>query len=147
SALPARARERGAGESAGEGGQDRPAGDRPRSLRDLPNGGGRRAVPAVRPHPGADRKATSARPRPTLTLEGGNARQPGVEPRPECVLRLPQSGRTALGDVREPRGGRPGRALAPEKAENLAFEATRAYPGTKTRMGPVPSGKCRLMME
>src|SRR5262249_52280979 len=132
----------------GEGGEDRREGDRPRSLRDLPNGGSRRAVPAVRPHPGADRKATSARPRPMLTLEGGNARQLGGRAAPECVLGLPQSGRTALGDVREPRGDRQGRALArPEGGKILAFEATRAYPGTKTRMGPVLSGKYRLMME
>jgi DDE family transposase len=90
--LPPHARTAGRGravvadEPAGKGGEDRREGDRPRPLRDLPDGGGGGAARAVRPHLGADRKATSARPSPMLTLEGCNARQPGVELRPECVL-------------------------------------------------------------
>src|SRR5947199_3207805 len=45
--------------AAGEGGQDRREGDRPRPLRDLPDGGGGGAAGAVRSPPGADRKAAS----------------------------------------------------------------------------------------
>ncbi len=37
---------------------------------DLPDGGGRGATRAVRPHPGPDREAAAARPGPMLTLEG-----------------------------------------------------------------------------
>src|SRR5262249_51279182 len=90
--LPPHARTAGRGraavadEPAGKGDEDRREGDRPRPLRDLPDGGGGGAARAVRPHLGADRKASSARPSPMLTLEGRNGRQPGVELRPECVL-------------------------------------------------------------
>jgi hypothetical protein len=65
-------------------------GDRPRPLRDLPDGGGGGAERAVRPHLGADREAAAARPGPMLTLEGCNGRRPEVELRPECVLGVPQ---------------------------------------------------------
>ena len=137
-----------ADQPAGEGGEDRREGDRPRSLRDLPNGGSRRAVPAVRPHPGADRKATSARPRPMLTLEGGNARQPEVEPRPECVLRLPQSGP----DGARRRPGAPWRASRscsrpPRRRKNSCLRGHEGVSRHEDEGGPRPIGKCRLMME
>ena len=40
-----------------------------------------------------------------LTFEGCNGRPPGVEPCPARVFGVPQSGRTALGGVPDPRGG------------------------------------------
>src|SRR5204863_8541837 len=61
----------------GEGGQDRREGDLARPLPRLPDGGGGGAARAVRPHPGPDREAETARPGPMLTLAGCNGRQPG----------------------------------------------------------------------
>src|SRR5439155_26141292 len=107
-----------ADEPAGEGGEDRREGDRPRPARDLPDGGGGGAARAVRPHPRPDREAASARSGPMLILEGCNGGPPGVEVRPECVLGVPQSGRIAIGDIPDPRGGRHNRVLPPSRAEN-----------------------------
>src|SRR4029077_14996528 len=95
--VPAPLRFDAADQLAREGGEDRREGDLARPLPRLPDGGGGGAARAGRPHLGADRKATSARPSPMLTLEGCNGRRPEVELRPECVLGVPQSGRTALG--------------------------------------------------
>src|SRR5438094_6610034 len=66
-----------ADQPAGEGGEDRGQGDRPRPLRDLPDGGGGGAARAVQPHPLPDRAAAAARPGPMLTLEGDNGGPPG----------------------------------------------------------------------
>jgi Transposase DDE domain group 1 len=77
----------------------------PRPLHDLPDGRGRRATGAVRPHLGADREAAATRAGPMLTLEGCPGGPPGVELRPECVLGGPQSGRPALGGLRTPVAG------------------------------------------
>jgi Transposase DDE domain group 1 len=104
-ALPGRGRTVVADHATGEGREDRRESDRPRPIRDLPDGGGGGVARAVRPHLGADREAAAARPGPMLTLEGCNGRQQGVERRPACVLGVPQSGRTARGDVPDPRGG------------------------------------------
>jgi hypothetical protein len=121
--------------AAGEGRQARREGDRTRALRNLPDGGGGGTARAVRPHLGADRKATSARPSPMLT-RGVTAGQPGVELRPECVLGVPQSGRTALGGVPDP----PWRAS--RRQNTLACEVTRAVSKTRDGDGPRPSGEC-----
>src|SRR5262249_22983449 len=91
--------------------------------------------------------AAATRPGPMLTLEGGNGR-PRVELRPECVLGVPQSGRTALGDVPDPRGGRQSRALPqPRRRKTFAFEAARGVSRLRDGDEPRPSGKFPLRGE
>src|SRR5262249_28986916 len=142
--LPPHARTAGRGraavadEPAGKGDEDRREGDRPRPLRDLPDGGGGGAARAVRPHLGADRKASSARPSPMLTLEGCNGRQPGVELRPECVLGCRSQAERRSEVSRTP-------WQASRRPNTLACDVARAVSKPRNGDGPHPSGKCRFI--
>jgi L-2,4-diaminobutyrate transaminase len=73
-----------------------------------------------------------------LTLEGCNGRRPRVELRPEYVLGVPQSGRTALGGVPAPP------MAASRWQKTLACDVARAVSQSSDADGPHPSGKCRL---
>jgi hypothetical protein len=81
---------------AGEGGEDRGEGRRPRPLPRLPDGRGGGAPGAVPGYPPSDREAATSGAGPMLTLDGYGGRKPGVEMRPECVRGVPMSSRNAL---------------------------------------------------
>jgi hypothetical protein len=104
----------------------------------VPDGRGGRAARAVRAHPRPDRKATSARPSPMLTLErvqrkaaGGRAAS-GVRPRGAAVRRDGARRRP------DPRGGRhDGRKPLPARSRGR-------YPSPGTGMGSVHLGNVAL---
>jgi hypothetical protein len=72
-----------------------------------------------------------------LTIGRSNRGQPGVALRPVCILGVPQSGRTALGDVPDPGGGcHDGRKPLPARSQGR-------YPSSGTGMRPVHLGNIR----
>jgi len=110
----------------------------------VPDGRGRGAPRAVRPHPRPDREAAPAGPGSMLTLDGRAGGEPGVEMRPECVHGVPKSSRKSLGEVPEAHGGRQEGALPRQEQKTLAFEATRAVSKLPRRgRAPVHLGNVR----
>src|SRR5262249_36567242 len=136
-ALPREIAQVVADQPAGEGGEDRGEGGFTRPLPGLPDGGGGGAARAVRPHLGADRKASSARPSPMPTLEGCNGRQPGVELRSECVLGCRSQAERRSEVSRTP-------WQASRHQNTLACYVARAVSKPGDGDGPHPSGKCRF---
>src|SRR5262249_47918192 len=149
--LPAHAGPAGRGcavvadEPAGEGGEDRREGDLARPLPRLPDGGGGGAARAVRAHPRPDRKATSTRARPMLTLARGSRGQwkaAGVELGPACVLGVSPSRRKALGDVPDPRGGcHDGRKHLPARSQGGTQAQGRGWSPSIWAMSDKRSGR------
>src|SRR2546430_16710327 len=94
---------RGDAAEQGDGASER-QGRGPRPLPRVPDGRGRGAPRAVRPHPRPDREAAPAGPGSMLKLDGRAGGEPAVEMRPECVLGVPKSSRKSLGEVPEAHG-------------------------------------------